>query len=191
MSVIAALAALSLMSARTPAPSADDPDATPPAAQPAAPASSGAPAPPTIDSLLDQAPMDEDARQAAVRAAYDAAQARRGSLDGRWRLSAKDGEPLFVFQFSDPGQVPDPRSSSPSVPVIEGSWMDAVSSSRKDGSGFLSSVERAGDALTLRFDISPDLRRERTVVLRRQAGGDWVGDLMINGAPRPVVMKRD
>jgi hypothetical protein len=176
----AALAALALGAAQP------DPDAPPP------PAPSGAqPAPPTIDSLLDQPPISEDARAAAVRAAFDAAQARRGSLDGRWRLAAKNGGALFLFQFSDPGQIPDPRSANPRVPVIEGSWMDAFSSTARNGSGFLTSVERSGDALTLRFDISPDPRRERVVVLHRQSGGDWVGDMMVNGAPQPVVMRRD
>src|SRR5579859_4290776 len=98
MSVLAALALLAVQAGE---PDADAPK--PPI---------GSSAPPTIDSLLDQPPMDEDARQAAVQAAYAAAQARRGGLDGRWRLTGADGQPLYIFQFTDPGPSPDPRSSS-------------------------------------------------------------------------------
>lgn len=188
MSLAAALAAAALQAAQTePSATPQAPPASPSSEAPDAPAT----APPTIDSLLDQPPMSEDARQAAVRAAYDAAQARRGSLDGRWRLTARGGGTLYVFQLSDPGQVPDPRSSRPNAPVIEGSWLDPEKPNLEDGSGFLASVERAGDALTLHFDLSTDLKRERTVVLHRQASGDWAGELVINGAPHPVVMKRD
>lgn len=190
MTAFAALAALTLMAAQasgaaqTPAPPAESSSAP----APAAPAPSGQA--PTIDSILEQAPMDEDARQAAVRAAFDAAQARRGGLDGRWRLTADDGRVLYVFQFSDPGQIPDPRSSSPGVPVIEGSWLDPGQDKLPDGSGFLSSAERQHDDLTLSFEPTTDARRGRTVVLHRRPSGDWVGRLEAGGASQPVVMSR-
>lgn len=181
MSAIAAFAVLALLAeqAAGPAASTSQPSSAPPAAPSAAP---------TIDSVLEQAPMDEDARQAAVRAAFEAAQARRGSLDGRWRLSANDGRALYVFQFSDPGQIPDPRSSSPSRPVIEGAWLDPGQDKLAGGSGFLSSAERQGDDLTLSFEPASDARRGRTVVLHRRTSGDWVGRLESGGASQPVVM---
>jgi len=184
MTAIAALAALTLM-AGEPGAATETPGS--PAARPPAPAVSSQP--PTIDSILEQAPMDEDARQAAVRAAFDAAQARRGVLDGRWRLAAGDGRALYIFQFSDPGQIPDPRSSSPNAPVIEGSWLDP-GRDKLDGSGFLSSVQRQGDDLTLSFEPTSDARRGHTVVLRRRPSGDWVGRLESGGASQPVVMSR-
>ena len=190
MTVIAALAVLTLMASQTSgtAEATPPPAASSPQSAPAAPAPSGQP--PTIDSILEQAPMDEDARQAAVRAAFEAAQARRGGLDGRWRLSASDGRVLYVFQLSDPGQTPDPRSSSPRVPVIEGSWLDPGQGNLAGGSGFLSSAERQGDDLTLSFEPMPDARRSHTVVLRRRPSGDWVGRLESGGASQPVVMSR-
>jgi hypothetical protein len=167
-----ALAALALIGAQP------EPKGTPPA-----PSSGG---PPTIDSLLDQPPIGEDARQAAVQGAYAAAQARRGGLDGRWRLEAADGRALYIFQLSDPGPVPDPRSGNPGVPVIEGAWRDPGRQGAS-GSGFLDSVVREGSALTLRF-IDGD--RPLTVSLRQRADGDWNGAIEGTGSSRPAVMKR-
>jgi len=190
MTAIAALAALTLMAAQasgtTQTPTT--PGAPSSSAAPVSPAPSGQP--PTIDSILEQPPMDEDARQAAVRAAFDAAQARRGDLDGRWRLSASDSRALYIFQFSDPGQIPDPRSSSPRVPVIEGSWLDPGKENLPGGTGFLSSAERQRDDLTLSFEPTIGARRGRTVVLHRRPGGDWVGRLESGGASQPVIMSR-
>ena len=179
MTPAAALAAMALSAAQP------DPDASPP------PAPSGAqPAPPTIDSLLDQPPISEDARAAAVRAAFDAAQARRGDLDGSWRLSTRDGEALYILQLSDPGQVPDPRSSTPKVPVIEGAWRDPTRDHQAGASGFLSSVQRDGDRLTLSFELAPGARRGRVLALHRSPSGEWTGELDIDGAARPVIMRR-
>ena len=176
MTPAAALAALALSAAQP------DPDAPP--------APSGAqPAPPTIDSLLDQPPISEDARQAAVRSAYDAAQARRGDLDGEWRLQAGDGRTLYVFQLSDPGPVGDPRSIDPHVPVIEGAWRDPGRSSASGGAGFLTSVQRDGASLTLRF-VDRDPTRGQVVRLHLRAGGDWSGAIEGETTSRPVVMVR-
>lgn len=172
MSVLAALALLAVQ--------AGEPDAD----APKPPIGSSAP-PPTIDSLLDQPPMDEDARQAAVQAAYAAAQARRGGLDGRWRLTGADGQPLYIFQFTDPGPSPDPRSSSPSVPVIEGAWRDP-SRPGAAGSGFLDSVQRDGEDLVVRFH---DQDRAQVVTLHPRGGG-WSGGIEGEAASRPVAMSR-
>ena len=155
MTALAALAALMLTAAQP----SGTPEATPPAAtQPVAPPpSSPAPSghPPTIDSILEQAPMDEDARQAAVRAAFDAAQARRGGLDGRWRLSAGDGRVLYIFQFSDPGQSPDPRSITPQAPVIEGAWRDRYATMDLPSEGAIAhEITETGD-LAGGFGVSP------------------------------------
>ena len=187
MSMIAALAALSLLAAQPPGPGADEPEAPPPAAQ----TPSTTPAPPTIDSILEQQQqVTEDARQAAVRAAFDAAQARRGELDGRWRLSTSDGQALYVFQFSDPGRSPDPRSSDPSAPVIEGAWSDPRRGGSGGGSGFLTSVQRDGAGLMVRF-TDRDPARPQVVTLRQRADGAWSGALVVGeAASQPVVMRR-
>jgi hypothetical protein len=188
MSVIAALAALSLLAVQPPSPGADE-ETPPPAAQaPAAPTTT--PGPPTIDSILEQQQQaPEDARQAAVRAAFDAAQARRGQLDGRWRLSAADGHALYIFQFSDPGRSPDPRSSDPSTPVIEGAWSDPRRQGAASNSGFLASVRRDGDGLVVRF-ADRDPTRPQIVRLSLRPDGGWSGALEGEAAPQPVVMRR-
>jgi len=189
MTALAALAALMLTAAQP----SGTPEATPPAAtQPVAPPpSSPAPSghPPTIDSILEQAPMDEDARQAAVRAAFDAAQARRGGLDGRWRLSAGDGRVLYIFQFSDPGQSPDPRSITPQAPVIEGAWRDPRREGATGGSGFLANVRRDGADLIVRF-YDRDPARSQVVTLRFKPDGQWAGKLEGEAPSEPVVMTR-
>ena len=191
MSVIAALAALSLQAAQ-PAPSgaaAQASPAAPNAAPSSAPAPNPTPAPPTIDSVLEQETLTEDARQAAVRAAFDAAQARRGALDGRWALSAPDGQALYIFQLTDPGQSPDPRSITPQVPVIEGAWRDPRRAGAADGSGFLARVQRDGSALTIRF-ADRDPAHPQVVTLHLLADGRWSGALEGEGPSRPVVMAR-
>jgi hypothetical protein len=157
------------------------------AGQPADGNPAAAAAEPTIDSLLEDQPISEDARETAVRAAFDAAQARRGALDGRWRLSAGDGRTLYIFQFADPGRTPDPRSSSPSVPVVEGAWRDPRRAGLPDSSGFLAGVERSGAALTVRFQ---DADHPRIVTLRPGRGGDWAGTLEGEAPAQAVVMTR-
>jgi hypothetical protein len=159
-----------------------------PPAWPEAPASPP-PAPPTIDSLLEQAPMSEDERSAAVRAAYGAAEARRGGLDGRWRLTDARGQALYIFQISDPGGAPDPRSSNPRVPVIEGAWRDPRREGTRHDAGFLSSVQRDGAGLVVRF-VDRDPSRPQVVTLRPRAGGDWTGEIAGEAAAKAVVMSR-
>ena len=188
MTVIAALAALALMGAQPAGPDAQaQPTPTPPATptQPPNPPTE----PPTIDSLLSQEPLSEDAREAAVKAAFAAAQARRGPLDGRWRLSAPDGQALYIFQFTDPGQSPDPRSINPSVPVIEGAWRDPRRAGAVGGSGFLASVRRDGAGLTVQF-ADRDPAHLQIVTLHPLANGDWAGALEGEAASRPVTMRR-
>lgn len=191
MILLAALAALTLLAAQ---PEEPDASAPPPAAPPAAPATTASPAPtppppPTIDSLLEQAPISEDAREAAVRAAYAAAQARRGSLDGRWRLGGPDGQTLYIFQLSDPGQSADPRSITPHVPVIEGAWRDPRREGQAGSSGFLADVHRDGAALTIRF-YDRDPAALRRVTLRQRSDGAWTGALEGEAGSQPVVMSR-
>jgi hypothetical protein len=143
---------------------------------------------PSADAPVDQPPISESDREGAVRDAYTAAEARRGPLDGRWRLTARDGRALYVFQLSDPGQIADPRSGDPEAPVIEGAWRDPSRTSSAGGSGFLDSVRREGAALSLHF-VDHDLARPMVVTLRQKRDGAWAGVLQGAGR-RPVTMKR-
>jgi hypothetical protein len=97
-------------------------------------------------------------------------------LDGRWRLTAGDGRPLYVFQLSDPGPVADPRSAKADRPAIEGAWRDPARSSAAGGSGFITSVHRDGAALSLRF-VDRDPERPLVVSLRQRRNGVWTGVL--------------
>jgi hypothetical protein len=138
---------------------------------------SGAPEPPApAEAPTDQNPMSEADREAAVQGAYAAAEARRGPLDGRWRLTARDGRALYVFQLSDPGPIADPRSADATTPVIEGAWHDPARSSAAGGSGFLDSVHRDGAALSLSF-FDRDPARPLVVSLRQRHDGVWAGVL--------------
>jgi len=188
MTSVAALAALLLLAAPAPDQPAED---GPPPAQPAAPAGQAAPTgqpAPTIDSILTQEPPTEDARQAAVRAAFAAAQALRGGLDGRWRLTTAEGEALYIFQFADSGLSADPRSSTPWTPTIEGAWRDPRREGAIDSSGFVSSIERNGMVLVIRL-FDRDNRRPTVITLNQQSGGPgWSGALEDGDGHHNVVM---
>jgi hypothetical protein len=178
MPLLIALAALALLTAAAPDGSSDE--APPPASGPAAP---------SIDSILTQEPPTEDAREAAVRGAFAAAEALRGGLDGRWRLSNADGTPLYIFQLADSGYASDPRSSTPWAPTIEGAWRDLQREGAIDSSGFVTAVERTGGAVVIRF-YNRDPSRPLVVTLTQGASGDWSGALEADGARRSVVMSR-
>ena len=176
--VLAALALLAVQPA--------DEDGPPPAQTPAAPGQAA----PTIDSILTQEPPTEDAREAAVRAAYAAAEALRGALDGRWRVSSADGAGLYDFQFADSGVSPDPRSATPWTPTIEGAWRDLRRDGAIDSSGFVTSITRDGTALVIRF-YDRDPGRPKVVTLTQRAGGVvWTGSLDDGTGSRPVTMSR-
>jgi hypothetical protein len=182
MTPLIPLAVLALLAAQ-PADNASDDG--PPPAQPTSPSGQAAP---TIDSILTQEPPTEDAREAAVRAAFAAAEALRGGLDGRWRVSSSDGVALYVFQFADSGVSPDPRSSTPWTPTIEGAWRDLQREGAVDNSGFINSIQRDGASLVIRF-FNRDPVHAEVLTLSLQAGGAWRGSL--DGAGhRVVVMNR-
>jgi hypothetical protein len=178
MPLLIALAALSLLTAA--APDAPSDDAPPPASGQAAP---------SIDSILTQEPPTEDAREAAVRGAFAEAEALRGGLDGRWRLSGADGAPLYIFQFADSGYSADPRSATPWTPTIEGAWRDLQREGAIDSSGFVTAIERTGGAVVIRF-YNRDPSHPQVVTLTQGSGGDWTGALDADGARRNVVMNR-
>jgi hypothetical protein len=154
--------------------------ATSPPAVPASPPSESAPSPTPAPPPIDV--------EMSIRAAYQAAQNLQGPLDGRWRLSAADGDPLYVFQLTDPGHAPAPRASTPWNPAVEGAWRD-LKRPGADGSGLLSAVDRDGATISIRF-----ARREgdapTVVVLHPTADGAWAGELSADGARRAVVMSR-
>jgi hypothetical protein len=124
----------------------------------------------------------------AIRAAYQAAQNLQGPLDGRWRLTGDNGDPLYVFQLADPGHAPAPRASMPWNPSIEGAWRD-LKRPGTDGSGLLSEVDRQGATVSIRFSRHEG-DQPAMVTLHPAADGGWAGELSADGARRAVVMNR-
>jgi hypothetical protein len=127
-------------------------------------------------------------QQAAVRAAFLAAQALQGPLDGVWRLQDAKGRTLFVLALTDPGGAPAPLSAAPDHPGVEGAWRDPNRARAAGGSGFLDNVRSNGARLSLRFAEDPG--QPEALSLRLGRDGRWRGELDSGGVPRPVVMTR-
>ncbi len=174
------------------------PQAPPPQPRPAAVPSPGpapAAAPPAVrrpEATIASQPVFLDERQAVagqlsaeersyearLRASYASAQGLQGPLDGGWALMTLAGQDLYALRFVDRGSGP-----------LEGAWRDSRRPGALDGFGFLDEVDRRGGEVTLRF--SPRQGAPPTVItLSATPDGQWSGDLMENGVPRNVVMRR-
>jgi hypothetical protein len=127
--------------------------------------------------------------QAQVMADFQAAQAKRGSLEGRWRLANAGGIGLYLFQLADPGGLPDPRAARPNARGIEGAWLDLSRKQSPDGVGLLASVRRDQGHLTLTFVEGP-ARATRTIVLQA-VDGAWRGGMTIGQGTAKVSMTRE
>ena len=145
------------------------------------------------------APSDEEGPPASnaqagvgesqIRTGFQAAEATRGSLDGRWRLALDDGQVLYVFQFSDSGGAPDPRATTPMSPQIEGAWRDMRRPDGLNGSGMFETVRRNGADISILFDEG-DPPQPQTLTLQ-PLGGAWSGELLIAGVRTRVTMTRE
>lgn len=174
------------------------PQAPPPQPRPAAVPSPGpapAVAPPAVrrpEATIASQPVFLDERQAVagqlsaeersyearLRASYASAQGLQGPLDGGWALMTLAGQDLYALRFVDRGSGP-----------LEGAWRDSRRPGALDGFGFLDEVDRRGGEVTLRF--SPRQGAPPTVItLSATPDGQWSGELMENGVPRNVVMRR-
>ncbi len=191
-----------LLSARAPAVTAPPTVAEPPAPSSPSPpqasppqASPPAPPPPSVrrpEATIASQPVFLDERQAVagrlsaeersyeerLRASYNSAQGLQGPLDGGWALQTLAGQDLYALRFVDRGSGP-----------LEGAWQDSRRPGALDGFGFLDQVDRRGGEVTLRF--SPRQGAPPTVItLSATPDGQWSGDLVENGVPRSVVMRR-
>ncbi|WP_300574407.1 hypothetical protein [Phenylobacterium sp.] len=121
---------------------------------------------------------EERSYEARLRASFDSAQGLQGPLDGGWMLSMASGADLYALRFVDRGSG-----------ALEGAWRDARRPGALDGFGFLDNIERSGGKVTLRF--SPRPGAPPTVITLSAAGQDqWSGEMIENGAPRNVTMRR-
>jgi hypothetical protein len=181
VSIVSAIAAAWLASAAADAapaaPASSDPEATPTA---------GAPADPSAPPFTALGGPDQ---QADIHAAYQAAEALQGPLDGLWRLQDTSGRTLYIFDLSDTGGPPAPLAAMPDAPWVEGAWRDPDRPGAPDGSGFIDSVQGDSRWIQIRFVAGPDHRGE-VVTLKAAANARWTGDLADAAASRAVVMTR-
>ncbi len=129
-------------------------------------------------AVAGQLSAEERSYEARLRASYESAQGLQGPLDGGWALMTAAGQDLYALRFVDRGSGP-----------LEGAWRDARRPGALDGFGFLDHIERRGGQVTLRF--TPRRGAPPTVItLSAAAEGQWSGDMVEDGAPRTVVMRR-
>ena len=191
MSWLAVMAAVVI--GQTPTP----PVAPPVPAAPVLPASTVQPAqaPPAAPVAPDgeDGPPGSNAQagvgESQIRTGYQTAEATRGALDGRWRLSLDSGQVLYVFQFSDSGGAPDPRATTPMSPQVEGAWRDMRRPDGLNASGMFETVRRYGANITIVFDEG-DPPQPQTLTLQ-PLGSAWTGDLTIAGVRTGVTMTRE
>ena len=179
---------------QTAAPAPVPAPAPPPAAQPEpSPAAPVAPVAPVAPIDEEGAPVQNgqaNIGESQIRTNFQAAEAARGSLDGRWRLTLPDGgQTLYVFQFSDSGGAPDARATTPMSPQVEGAWRDMRRPDALNASGMFETVRRDGGKLTVVFDEGQP-PQPQTLVLQ-PAGDAWTGDLTIGGVQTKVAMTRE
>jgi hypothetical protein len=158
--------------------------ATTTAAQPAAPADQGAetsagPAPAT--------PLYDGSPGSSVESAFQTAEAARGALDGRWRLSDAMGAPLYDFLLADRGAAPPDPLADADQPQVEGAWRDLRRRGAIEDAGPLDAINRRGATLVLRFQ---EPTGPRTISLDRLPSGVWIGRALIDGEPRVVFLER-
>lgn len=130
-------------------------------------------------------PADSD-QAAQISAAFQAAEALQGPLDGVWRLSDRAGRTLYVFALADPGSAPAPLASDPLHPGVEGAWRDPARTSASGGSGFIDTVADRGGRVRIGFCDG----QAEAVTLRAAGAGRWTGALTRAGRRRAVVMTR-
>lgn len=126
------------------------------------------------------APLNAEERsyEARLRASFESAQGLQGPLDGGWVLSAANSGDLYAMRFVDRGSD-----------ALEAAWRDLRRPGALDASGFVDNVQRAAGQVVLRF--TPRRGAPPTVITLNSAGdGLWSGELVEDGAPRGVVMRR-
>lgn len=118
----------------------------------------------------------EQVYELRVRGSIAAAQNLQGPLDGQWRVAGPDGTPLYALLIVDKAGGAAP---------LEGAWRDLRRTGAPGSTGLIDDLQREGEGLSARF--SP---REggiaSTLTLRPDADGRWAGELVEDGAARPV-----
>jgi len=146
--------------------------------------------PPSSEEPAVPPQVPPDAGGAAwVMRDFDAAQALRGPLEGRWTLIRADGRPIYLFQLADPGGKPDPRAARPDAPDVEGAWLDIARSRTAAGRGYLASIQLGRTGLVMLF--YEGRKAANTLTLSDAGAGVWTGVLDGPDGAIKVVMRKD
>lgn len=148
----------------------------PPVVVTRAPDTSGRPV--TIDELdrTPDRPLTDTDRgyEARLRASFQAAAGAQGPLNGRWFIRSGE-QTLYVLQLVDKGQG-----------YVEGSWRDP---NRRGTLGFIDSVQRTGDQLTITLRPRPNAD-PITVTLQIDPQGRASGEMIDQAEHRKVTLSR-
>lgn len=123
--------------------------------------------------------LSQQTYESRVRGSIAAAQGLQGPLDGAWSLTDAAGTRLYTFQMVDPGGGYG----------LEGAWRDV----RRGGIGdvgVMDSVQRSGDALTVRF-VPREGAAPVTAQLTQTSPGRWSGALTEGSASADVTLVRE
>jgi hypothetical protein len=117
---------------------------------------------------------------ARVASSFSAAESFQGPLDGSWTLVSASGQPIYAFQLVDKPGGHDP---------LEGVWRDLRHPATPGDIGFIDSVVRAPETLSITFNAASGAPAV-TVTLRAGPDGAWSGTMRENGAEAPVKLRR-
>lgn len=121
------------------------------------------------------APPAPDGYDARVRAAFRAAEAFQGPLDGGWTLSTRDGLAFGLQLVDHDGK-------------LEGTWRDLRRPGALGAGGFVEVLERSASKVRLRFQPSGDL--PISLLLHPSADHGWSGELRRGDQEFTFVLKR-
>ncbi|PZR30639.1 hypothetical protein [Caulobacter segnis] len=123
-----------------------------------------------------EATAAEQVYEMRVRGSIAAAQTLQGPLDGQWRVAGPDGTPLYALLIVDKAGGAAP---------LEGAWRDLRRTGAPGSTGLIDDLQREGEGLSARF-VSREGGQALTLSLRPGADGGWSGQLVEEGAARPV-----
>jgi hypothetical protein len=117
---------------------------------------------------------------ARVGSSFNAAESFQGPLDGSWTLVSAAGQPIYALQLVDKPGGHDP---------LEGVWRDLRRPVTPGDIGFIDSLIRGPDTLSISLNATPGAPAV-TITLHTGPDGAWSGSMRENGADAPVKLRR-
>jgi len=118
----------------------------------------------------------EQVYEMRVRGSIAAAQNLQGPLDGGWRVTGTDGGQILALQIVD---------KAGGGGVLEGAWRDVRRAGAVGSTGLIDDLQRDGEDVVARFSVHEG--QTSTLTLRPTPDGRWTGELIEDGAIRPVL----